>query len=280
MYQTLSSTGGQEFLHQISTHAWDDGGRAAAERLSWIAADSHSADETTAQHAGQAAQAIATFLDDNKDKLLQLSAGWFGLERRSVGALNPELVRAYASALAPYQGALIGDIDAPGFTMIGDPVGLSAARNVFAVIDTDTRAGEQFNDAAYQRAHDYLKTYGQAVVGTKPEELVALRSAAGLAGVAVGGQRESGNPAIHIQNAQYWINWAGYEFAAAMNARPGVPDIADKFFTADGVLKTPDQVSANDLDTFSTALQNFAFHHGQESLGGNFQASFDAAAGK
>jgi hypothetical protein len=282
-YQALTGVDGQAFLHQISTHGWDDGGRAVAERLTWIARDAQSTDATKALQAGQAAHAIATFLSDtkNKDELLRLSAGWFGLKHRSVGELNPELVRGYASALTPFQGALSGYVnDVPGYTMIGDPFDLSGARNVFALVDTDTQAGNQFIDAAYRRVHDYLKAYAQAVVHANAEGKVALPNAAALAGVAEGGQRKSGNSAIHIENAQHWINWAGYEVAKAMNARRGDPDIADHLFGPDGILKSPDQVSPIDLDTLSTALQNFVFHRGLQSLSMNFNNWYDAAAGK
>src|SRR5262245_2020892 len=103
-YQMVTGGDGQQFLRHISSHDWDDGGKAAADRLSWIARDARSADEAAARRAGEAAHAIATFLAENRDELSALPAGWFGLRHRPVGELNPELVRGYASALTPFQG--------------------------------------------------------------------------------------------------------------------------------------------------------------------------------
>jgi hypothetical protein len=283
-YQLLTGPSGQEYLRQISSHDWDDKGAAAAATLSWIARDAQSADATAAQRAGEAAHAIATFLADNKDELLQLSAGWFGLQHRAVGQLNPALVKGYASALIPFQGAIVGDVKPMrGFEIIGDGIDLSSARNVFAVIDTNTEAGKtfnEFNEAAHQRVRGYLRTYAAAAVSKDVGNLVDLQHAADLAGVLAGGQRMSGNSAIDTRRAQYWINWAGYELAAAMGARPGGPDIPDQYFTPDGRLKAPDQVSANDLDGFVTALDIFTFNHGFPGLGSDFQRWYDDAAGK
>lgn len=280
-YQMLTGANGQEFLRQLSSHDWDDGGRAAAERLSWIPRDTESTDESTAQRAGQAAHAIATFLADNKDELLRLSAGWFGLQHQSVGELNPELVRGYGSALAPFQGALVGDVKSvPGFTFIGNGVDVSSTRNVFAVIDTNTQAGKEFNDSAYQRVKDYLRTYAEAVADGKREGLVSLQHAAELAGVVDGGQRESGNSAIDTETPQHWINWANYEVAAAIGARPGDPDIPNEFFTSDGHLRSPDDVSKNDLPRFATALNNFSASHGLPGLGSDLRRFYEDAAGK
>ena len=280
-YQFLTGSNGQEFLRQISSHEWDDGGKAAAERLSWIARDANSADPGTAQRAGEAAHAIATFLAQNKDELARLSTGWFGLQHRSVGELNPELVRGYASVLTPFQGALVGDVKSVrGFTIIGDGIDLSSARKIFAVIDTSTQAANEFNAAAYQRVRDYLHTYAESVTDRHSDGLVALEFAAGLAGVVEGGQRESGNAAVHMRTAQNAINWAGYEIAAAMGARPGGQDIPNQYFTSDGRLKSPDEVSVNDLPQFSTALGNFSSRHGLPGLAADFRNSYNAAAGK
>lgn len=279
-YQLLTGPSGQEYLRQISSHDWDDKGAAAAAALSWIARDAQAADATAAQHAIEAAHAIATFLGDNRDDLFRLSTGWFGLQHRTIGQLNPALVQGYASVLIPFQGAIIGDVKPMrGFKIIGDGLDLSPARNVFAVIDTNMEAGNTFNEAAHQRVRGYLRAYAAAAVSKDVSNLVDLQHAADLAGVFAGGQRMSGNSAIDTRTAQYWINWAGYELAAAMGARPGGPDIPDQYFTSDGRLKAPDQVPANDLDGFVTALDIFTFNHGFPALGSDFQRWYDHAAG-
>jgi len=151
-YREITGDNGQEFLRQFSSHDWFDGGRAAADKLERIAHDAKSSDATPAKRAGEAKHAIATFIASNNKELAHVPAGWFGLKHEPVGALNPELVRGYASALSPFLGALVGDVkSAPGFTIMSDGVDVSSARNVFAVIDTSTQAGNELKDAADKR---------------------------------------------------------------------------------------------------------------------------------
>jgi len=280
-YQQLTSENGQELLRRISFHDWNDEGRAAAEKFSWIARDAKSTDENVAKRAGEAAHAIASFIAANKDGLMRLSSGWFGLQHKSLGELNPDLVRGYATALTPFQGALVGDVKSvPGFAIIGDGVDVSSARNVFAVIDTDTQAGTEFRDAAYQRVKDYLHSYAEAASAGTRDGLVDLQHAAELAGVVDGGQRASGNEAIKSETAQHWINRAGFEIAAAQGARLGDPDIPSEFFKSDGQLKSPDDVTNNDLPRYATAMANFTARHGQPGLRGDFRHWYEDAAGK
>jgi hypothetical protein len=280
-YEVLTGSNGQDFLREISSEDWNDGGRAAAQGLSWIAQEANSTDGPTARRAAEAAHAIAVFLAGDKGELLRLSSGWFGLQHRSLGELNPELVRGYASALTPFQGALIGDVESErGFEIIGNGADVSAARDVFAVIDTDTQAADQFKEAAYQRIKGYLHSYAEAVVRGERDRLVDLQHAAELAGVVEGGQRDSGNEAIETTTAQFWINWAGYEIAAAHGARPGTDGIPTEFFDRDGLLKSPDDVTNNDLPRYATAVANFSANHGQGDLGADFRRWYEDAAGK
>jgi hypothetical protein len=93
-----------------------------------------------------------------------------------LGENDNELIQGYALALAPFQAALVGDVKSVrGFRIIGDGLDLSSARRVFAVIDTNTQAADGFKDTAYQRVHDYLRTYGHAVASRNADGLVALR---------------------------------------------------------------------------------------------------------
>lgn len=280
-YQKVTGSDGQEFLQEISTHGWADQGLAAAEIFAWVSRDAGSADRVVAQKAGQTGHAIATFLANEQSALSDVKAGWFGLERRTVGELNPKLVAAFATALTPFQGALVGDeAGVTGFPIIGDPLNLASARSIFSVIDTSSEAGEAFNTAAYQRVRNYLQTYAEAVARNDSDGFVALRFAAGLAGVVEGGRRMAENETVNAPSAQYFINWAGYEIARAMGAAPDGIDIAQKFFTADGRLKSPDDVAPSDLSVYSTALQNFAFSHGLPNLGNEFQEWYDTGVGK
>lgn len=278
MYEALTGTSGQEFLRRVSEHRWDDGGVYIAQRLMWIRESATSPDATAAMRAGQAAEAVATFLAESRGDLSKISTAWFGLEDRSVGQLNPELVRAYGAVLIPYQGAVVGD--SYGVRGFDDRHVSGEARNVVAVLDTDSEAGNAFKDAAYERVHQYLRTYARAVNSSQTADLVTIRYAAELAGAVSGGQQLSGNGALEARRGKYWINWALYEIAAANGARPGDPDIPLRFFSADGRLLSPDQLANEDLEAFSTAAENYAFQHGAPTVGNDFDRWFDDAAGK
>ncbi len=280
MLQQLSGSNGLQFLQQVSAHAWPDGGSAAADRFAWISKDAQSTDPATARHAGEAAHTIALFLSDPAYELANLPAGIFGLQHRSLGALNPSLVAAYAEALTHFQGALVGDgRGILGFEAIGDPLDLASARNIFSIIDTNTNAGTEFNNAAYQRVRHYLQEYGQAVANHNADGLVALQFAAALAGVVEGGQRDSANTTLEIRTAQHFVNLARFEVAKSMGVHPGAQGIPTRFFTTEGQLKSPDAISQSDLSEFSTALENFAFKNGMSNLGTDFRRWYDVGAG-
>lgn len=280
MLQKLTGSEGSRFLRQISTHAWPDGGTAAGRRFAWIAEGAPSNDPTVTQGAGEAAHAIGSFLADPDQGLTKLPAGIFGSQHRSLGELNPGLVAGYADALTHFQGALVGDIRGVlGFEVLGDPLNLAAARNIFTIIDTNTNAGIEFNTAAYERVGRYLQTYGQSVANRDIDGLVALQYAAALAGVVEGAQRDSNNAGLQRHTAQHFVNLARYEVAKSMGVRLGAQGIPARFFTKEGDLKSPDAVSQSDLSEFSTALENFAFGRGLSSLGVDFRRWYDVGAG-
>lgn len=280
MFTMVTGENGQDYLREISGQQWEDRGQEIGERFLWIGNDAASPDDAVARRSGEAAHALATFLATNKDSLSDLSAGIFGLQHRSLGELNPDLLRAYAFALVPFQGALVGDFNGTqGFEPVGDAHGdLSPARNIFTVVDTDTEAGNTFSEAAYSRVRRYLEDYGRTAVGTAAADPLPLRRAAELAGVVEGARRATGDASLETRSAQSWINWAGYELAAAQGVRPGDADIPDRFFSPAGRLLTPDKIPPNDLDAFATAVENFAFHHGAPTMGTDFDRWYDAAA--
>lgn len=283
MFESLTAANSQSYLRQVSEYEWEDGGQGVAERLGWISTDATSPEQDTAERAGESANSISTFLATNKDALMRLSTGWFGLQHRSVGQLNPALVAGYASALTPFQGALVGDLSGVhGFRGLADLPGgeMASARHIFAVIGTDTEAAKAFRDSANDRIRGYVRAYGRAVAASQPDGLVALRYAAQLAGAADGGQREVGNSDLESKSSQYWITWAAYELASAQGVQPGDPDIPARFFGPDNRLKSPADIAPDDLDAFATAGENYAFHHGAPNLGNDFDGWYEEATGK
>jgi hypothetical protein len=278
---TLSGAEGQDWLFQVSSYAWNDQGRAAADSLDWIAADATSPDPNTAEQAGQAAQAIAEFLVSRKEDLSQLSAGWLGLRKESLAELNPALLRAYSSVLKPYQGALVGDTTGVhGFVGLTDGGDSSKVRTLIAVLDSDTQAGEDFRQAAVGKIKAYLKGFAEGWAVDRRGDTALLHYAGTLAGAIAGGQSQSGNSSIEVKSARYWTNWANYEMAVALGAHRGDNAIADNYFTAEGMLKSPDDVTAEELVGLSNSLQNFVYASGLRGLDQELKNYYDAAAGK
>lgn len=281
--EALTSPRGQDFLRHVSEYEWDDGGRSVAERLNWIAATAASSNPAVAERAGRSASAIVEFLAAERDSLLDIPTGIFGLQRTSVGRMNPALVSAYASSLIPYQGALIGDSGGvTGFTGGADsPQGeLAAARDVVAVLNTNAEAGDAFRHASDERIKQYLRDWGRTVATSRLDGRTGLRHAAELAGVVGAGEPLSDSGNAQLKTAQYWINWAGYELALAKGVEEKGSDIPSRFFTPQGRLMSPDDVPDDDQDAFGTALENYAFHHGAPTFGAEFDGWYEDATGK
>lgn len=197
VHDLLTATGGsatgQQFLsdlHHFDFQTWDQS-RSTHTLLDWIGQDAGSPDVATATNAGQAAHALALNLDANHDGLLEDG----GIFPRNIGAWDPELVRADATALAPFQRAMIGDMTGThGFDFIGHPEkgDFSAARNVFAVLDTDHEAAKNFTAAAEQNILRYQDDFAAAAArdpnfGDLSPHYDDMRHAANMLGVLNGG---------------------------------------------------------------------------------------------
>lgn len=190
-YERLTSDDGKKFVEDISTYDWSDSGQAASSYFSWIASDASSPDNDAAARAGTSANVLALFLANSRPRLEALPHGIFGLQRSSIGAVNPDLVSAYAEALTPYQGAIAGgETNLAGFQSFeesqhGD---FTMARNVFAVISTEADAGRQFADSANELARQVSSDAARQVCSgdaTAPSGTpAAIRLAGALSGLA------------------------------------------------------------------------------------------------
>ena len=151
----VTGENGRADLEKISSYAWEDHGSAAAAYFTWIPRDSNSPDVPTATIAGESAHALAAFLGDEQDQLASIGHGFLRLSHSSVGALNPNLVAAYASALVPFQGAMVGsDAGVHGFAPVKgvDVDDYSGVVGIFAAIASDPTSGEKFNKSGYDQA--------------------------------------------------------------------------------------------------------------------------------
>ncbi len=88
----------QDFLKNITHHAWSDGGEAAGSLFSWT----KDATGPEAQIAGQTAQAYAAYLGQNSHELLDLPG------HHTLGQIDPKLTQAFATGLSPYVSNIAG----------------------------------------------------------------------------------------------------------------------------------------------------------------------------
>ncbi len=182
-HDIITGEGGKDFLHDAAVHQWSDDGAAAKNLTDWIDDAAHSSNVEEATRAGETAKAVAAFVGDKKDELMNVSL--FG--DNTVGERNPKLIQGWAEALAPYQEAMVGDdSQVKGFGVLGDPSkgDYELARNVFAVMDSDPTAAQNFNKHAYESILQYQQETSDWIKnGSGPDSPLAP---AGFAGALTG----------------------------------------------------------------------------------------------
>jgi hypothetical protein len=155
----------KDFVANMTTHQWADDGTSVRHMVGYLGQDVGN------PQTGQAAHVLADYLGTNQNSLLHLEnpelapGGLSHGADLTLGQVNPELVRGYAEALAPYQRAMIDDTAGmPGFqTLDNGSVDAPHTRGLFAVLDSDADAAKTFNGAAYQNMIDYENNYGAAL---------------------------------------------------------------------------------------------------------------------
>lgn len=267
----LTSKDANEFLLGLSTYDWPDDGAHAAEEFTWIPDAAASADDQIAQQAGESARAIAGFLADKDNQLLDIRSGLFGRNHTNVGQLNPALVRSFGEALIPYQGALVcDDSKARGFDSL-EPCNnaMPAAQSVFEVVSTNTEAAGAFSVAAHEQVQQYIQKFADTELSS-PELYPAAQgltySGSLLGLLAVTANKHEGAPAIDINKE---ATEARYTIAKAILAREPGPSLPEKFFL-NGVLMAPAQVRQNLGDSaygeYTTGLISFLTQRNVETF--------------
>ncbi|GAA2053452.1 WXG100 family type VII secretion target [Williamsia deligens] len=148
---------GMQFVNDVQTHGWSDDGKAVGRLFTFGDNDFDN------PRTGQIMEAVARASSSN-DAWATLSS-IPGTDGKSVGELNPELLRTLSKSMAPYISDLAGAAHSPGFSTgdwaddgNGKYVG---AANVFALMNTDDQAGQVFDAAAYNHQLGLEHTYGQ-----------------------------------------------------------------------------------------------------------------------
>jgi len=231
--EEVRGSGGSSFLGDITSYEWPDDGRHAGELLSWIPRDAKTSDPETANRAGATAHAIATFLADHYNEV------------KGAGATNPALIQAYATALIPYLGAMVGDPNGTsGFEPL-DSLDSSMPRTaeVFAVMATDAAADHTFIDAASSHADTYEKQFADLAAAdptlSSPNWRNDLLPAARIRGLIKAGSRLAGRqPDPTTQRSVYELQY----LVVSRMVRGSAPFISPEYFNPDGSLKSADEI--------------------------------------
>ncbi|MEV0671231.1 cell division protein ZapB [Mycobacterium sp. NPDC050441] len=245
----LAGTGGTEFLDRITSYDWPDEGRKPSELFDWISSAAKSPDQTTSGQAGVAAHALAGFLADQSGKL------------RVAAAENPELLTAYAEALVPYQGAMVGD---PRGTSRFEPLDkldsiLQRTASVFAVMQ-NAPAQEKFVSEAKARAEIYQTQFAEFAAANPtlpddhPEWNYAQWSARLLGLLARSEPIATPSDRTSIPGAAT----SELRFAIVSRMIHGHdPRISAEYFDKDGGLISPTSLKGGPLSLYNAQLINY-----------------------
>ena len=186
---------GQDFMHDITNHEWDDDGTAAGSLFEWTK-DSTGPE---GQIAAETANVYADYLGTHSHELLAIDGN------HQIGDMNPELVKAFAHGLTPYQEEMVTDqpaVDTPFKAL--DDLGstMDKTKGLFAVIDSQQDAARDFNRAAHQNALNMQQSFAEfahdhADLPRGDTRLDDLQSSARLLGVIDGGISQETLSNIH-----------------------------------------------------------------------------------
>lgn len=184
----------QDFLQNITHHAWSDGGDAAGSLFSWTT----DAAGPEAPIAGQTAHTYAAYLGSHSHELLDLPG------HHTLGQVDPKLTQAFATGLSPYVSNIAGGTNdlsqyfhTPDSNLDVESK-LPIAKGVFSVLSTDKDASNIFNGAAMEQIMADQHRYAEAVANHVPGAVANdadLQQAATLKGLVDVGV----NNAVHAE---------------------------------------------------------------------------------
>ena len=283
----VTGENGRADLEKISSHAWEDHGSAAAAYFTWIPRDSNAPDAPAATVAGESAFALAAFLADEQDQLASIGHGFLHLRHSSIGALNPNLVAAYASALVPFQGAMVGsDAGVHGFAPVKgvDVDDYSGVIGIFAAIASDPASGEKFNKSGYDQAWTIVS--GAAATGCRNaasarSSTPVLNRAGALAGSIAAAVQRPGAAKLAVLSLGEADNEATLTVARECLAGDPNPPASVKRFMDGSALFTLEQVSQRlgeaGMTEYYNSLESYVGQRGFDLKA--FYDGFQKAAG-
>jgi hypothetical protein len=241
----VTGPNGQDFLRDVTSAPWEDGGRRAAELFSWIPQDATSTDDATATRAARTARAVASFLAEDRDELAEAPA-------------NPLLWQAFAQTLVPYVGAMVGDTRrAAGFEPLdGTGSDMRRTASLFAAMTKNADADRTWTEAASVQAHAYEVAFAKAALA---EPLLADRDAARadfLGAARLRGVMAAASKVVDPQSERFTVARAQTELAyqvVSLTARPGDTHINPEYFK-NGRLLSPSEISEEDWSIYDSQL--------------------------
>lgn len=273
MVNELTSAQGAHDLNSVTTYELNDDDAAAGARFTWIGQNG--------DDANRAAAVLAEYLIRNHSKLTALDSGFLGLTKVSAAELNPQLVRDYATALAPHVGELVGGnesaFDSVRTQVADEPLTL---RNLLSIFVADPEAGR----TAIEATHASAEHYEEAAAAAPPdsdESVADLKAAGSLLGAAYG--------AVDLANSDIPTPTSG-EATSEMAVRVATirvpadpnPAIVSKYVEG-GKLMPPAEVeskySSTAMRTYYLDLQNYIGTKGFEDGHNAFFAAFKDSAG-
>ncbi|MGV0812046.1 hypothetical protein ABQF34_08810 [Mycolicibacterium boenickei] len=241
LHGALTGEHGDRMIENLLTRQWADDGAAASGMLTGLApvADpTNLADPTQvaqATRAGEIMHAVDKWAGGHAPNLLDIP----GTEGQSLGQVNPELARGLAEANRPYIDDMIGNKldNTLGFEALDngrDDAAMPNTRDLFAVLDTDSKAGEILNSQAYLNGVQYQSQFEQSVIDGGTVETGDMHSAGTLRGVIDSAANIADNDAIKYGNLQdveaYKSRGEWVDIAKNLGSQiPGVKDILDGY---------------------------------------------------
>ena len=225
VHHVVTSDKGESFIEDFVTHPWTDDGKALGGLLPETS--DHS------QLAGETMHAFDKYIGENAHASLMDMPG---MEKQSLGQVNPEFVKALAQANTPYIDDMLGNNidDTKGFGPL-EPLSnkeMPVTRDLFAVINGNQEAAGILNSQAYLTELKYQSNFEQSIIDGKVINAGDLMSAGTLRGVIDSAASAADNDAIEYGNFEdfkaYESRGAWFDAATKIGAEiPGVKAFLD-----------------------------------------------------
>jgi uncharacterized protein YukE len=176
IHDTVTGSGGEEFLNDLTKHQWQDDGLAAGGLFDWVG---ETANNDPTGRAAQTAHALADYTSSHSNQLLNV------VDDQSLGQVNPELTRDFSKAFAPYLDDMVGmDVTGnslfPPLDLDNDPRAMNT-RALLSVLNSDDQAAQTIYNQGLANIDKYIDSAAlSAADGNPVDDNFAMKSAGKL----------------------------------------------------------------------------------------------------